>query len=226
MAVNNYGHMHTPKLVRNLYGAKTSGRTTLKLPAKDSAAIYLGGFVPFVTGADATPSGVEFGIPAFTDDSIVGGIVVNMTRKGSLLPIWEDSARAGTVTDATGELPLKYTFSATNAENNTTSAALEMVEIMPIMNGDIFEVALWGASTVSVVRGTTTAAGTTTSSDNTFVSMSVNTTYHFALLESSAAVTMANLDFVTVMVDGQKPANPKHVYVMCTRDFGAFKAPQ
>lgn len=216
---------HSPRIVRNLYGLPVEERTTIKLPALDSAAIYLGSFVPFITGTDAAPAGAEFGIPAFTDDSRVFGFVSGFTKGDSNVPIWElgSSDYQGTVTAATGELPLKYTFSSTNDESNTTSADLEQVVITPIHAGDILEVSLWGASTVAVARGTTTTAGTTTSSANIGVSMSVDTTYSFALLESSAAKNTANLDFITTEIDGQKPTNSKRVYAQCIRAFSAFE---
>jgi len=219
----NTDPMHMPKIVRNVFGASLD-RSTLKATALDGAAIYLGGFVPLVTGSDAAPNGAEFGIPAFADDSRIFGFVVNMTRKGSPISVWNDDARAGTVTNATGELPVKYTFSATNDESNTTSGKYEEVEIMPIVPGDILEVSLWGAGAVAVARGTTTAWGTTTSSANIGIGLAVDTTYHFALLESGASKTLANQDFMTVRLDGSYPASTKRVYVMPIRAFDKFNA--
>jgi hypothetical protein len=145
-----------------------------------------------------------------------------MHRQGSNVPIWDDANKAGTVTDATGELPVKYTFASTNDEASTTTAKLEQVDVMPIYPGDILEVALWGGAAIAVARGTTTAAGTTTSSANIGVSMAIAATYDFAVLESGASKTTANNDFITVEVDGKKPANPKHVYVMCTRKASSY----
>ncbi len=223
MALNNYGFMHMPKIVRYAQGSK---RTTQKLPALSSAAIYMGQFVPFITGADASPAGAEFGIPVFNDDNRIFGVVVGMSRTGSLVPLIDDPLAQGAVTNATGELPVKYTFAATNDEASTTTAKHELLEILPIMPGDILEVATWGASTIAVARGTTTAAGTTTSSANIGVGMSVNTTYPWAVTESTAAKNLANLDFITVEVDGQKPLNPKHVYVMCIRNFASVVVPE
>jgi hypothetical protein len=219
MAVNNYGFMHMPKIVRYASGET---RTTIKLPALSSAALYLGSFVPFIQGSDAAPTGAELGIPAFADDNRIFGIVVGMSKTGSLTPIWDNPDRLGTVADATGELPLKYTFASTNDEASTTSAKKELVEILPIMPGDILEVATWGGAAVAVARGTTTAAGTTTSSANIGVGMAVAVTYPWAVLESGAAKNLANTDFITVEVDGQKPLNPKHVYVMCIRNFNSM----
>lgn len=215
---NNYGVMHMPEIKRNLYGL--TQRTTIKLPVEDSTALYLGQFVAM---NDAT-NGKEFGVTTLADDDFIFGFVVGFTRLDSATPIQDDENRAGTVTDATGEIPMKYTFNAANDEGNTTSAKLELAEIMPIHNGDIIEVSLWGASTASVARGTATPAGTTASSDNIGVSMSVNTTYPFALTESSAAVAQANLDFMTVSLDGHKPNESHRVYVMPIRAFSGFTA--
>lgn len=212
---NNYGFRHMPRIVRFAGG---KARSTITMPGLDSAALYLGGFVPFLNGTDGA-DGAEFGIPAFTDDAIIFGFVAGFHRQSSSLPIWEDELKAGTVTNATGERPVKYTFASTNDESNTTSAIKEMVDIMPIVPGDILEVALWGASTISVARGTATAAGTTASSANIGVSLAVAATYDFAVLESGAAVAVANKDFITLEVDGKKPSDPNHVFVMCIRKF-------
>ena len=215
----NYGYAHMPKIVRSLDGSDPAQRTTIKLPGLDSAALYLGAFVPFVK-ANGTLN--EFGIGAIADDDYIGGIVVGFTAKNGILPIQDDANRAGTLTNATGNLPMKYTFASTNDQSNTTSAKMELVEVLPIKNTDVIEVALWGASTSPVVRGTTTAEGTTTSSANAFVGMSVSTTYHFALLESTAAATSVDMDFVTVLLDGKQPTNPYHVYAMPVRTQSGF----
>lgn len=207
----NYGYAHTPKIVRSLDGSAVEGRTTIKVPILDSAALYLGAFVPFVN-ANGTLS--EFGVKAVADDDYIGGIVVGFTAKDGILPIQDDTSRAGTLTDATGSLPMKYAAASTNDQSNTTSAVMELAEIVCIKNTDVLEVALWGASTIPVVRGTTTAEGTTTSSANFGVALAVDTTYHFALLESGAAATTVDKDFVTVLLDGNQPKNPYHVYVM------------
>lgn len=197
------------------------------MPGLDSAAIYLGGFVPIVQGTDAAPAGAEFGIPAWTDDDRVYGIATSFRRKEANFPIWKGNKKSGTIVDGTGELPLKYTFSATNDESNNQPADPgELVEILPIMPGDIIEVSLWGGSTVSVARGTTTAWGTTTSSANICVGLSIDTTYHFALTESTAAKNLANLDFMTVELDGKKPKRTNRVYVMPLRSFGQFDNPE
>ena len=214
MAVNNYGYGLGPQ-IKVFAGGKE--RNNVTLPALSSAAIYLGGFVPGITNTAAAPYGIEFGVPAFSDDALIYGFVVGMHRLGSMVPLWDDPLKAGTVTDATGYLPVKYTFSSANDDASTTSAKYEMLDIMPIVPGDILEVTLWGGSTVPVVRATTTAYGTTASTANMGVGMSVDTTYHFALTESTGAKALANLDFVTTLIDGKRPANPYRVYVQCVR---------
>ena len=210
--------MHIPKIKRNIFGISTE-RSTIKLPAIDSSTIYLGSFVSMISsGTDATPAGLEYGVRVCADDDLVLGIAVGFTRKDSLLPIFEDDKAAGTKTAGTGEIPAKYAFASTNDASNTTTEKGELVEILPIMPGDILEVALWGASTVSVARATTTAAGTTTSSAHINVGLAIDTTYTFALLESSAVVTsLANMDFITTNIDGHLPSNPNHVFVMPLR---------
>jgi hypothetical protein len=55
------------------------------------------------------------------------------------------------------------------------------------------------------------------------VGLSVNTTYHFALTESTANKTLANLDFLTTLLDGKYPSHPNHVYARLIRGFGSFK---
>lgn len=213
-----------PEVVRNVFG-RSLDRSYITLPALDSAALYLGGFAPLIAGSTAAPDGIEFGVPAFGDDLRIGGIIKNFHKKGSRVPIWEEDTVAGTITAETGELPLKYTFSSTNDESNTTSGDYEMVDIFPIVPGDILEVSLWGAGTTSVARGTTVAWGTTDSSANIGVGLAVDTTYHFALLESGADKDIENKDFMTIELDGEKPKNPNRVYVMCIRSaFGSVVA--
>jgi len=211
--------MHMPRLVRAATG-RAEDRSTWKIPGEDSTKLYMGQFVAL---SDAT-NGKEFGITTLADDDYIFGFVVGFTRLGSLVPIQDDPLKAGTVTDATGELPMAYTFASTNDESNTTSAKMELAEIMPIQTGDIIEVSLWGASTISVIRGTTTAAGTTASSDNIGVSMATDATYPWALTESTAVVAQANMDFMTVSLDGYKPENTRRVYVSPTRCFSSAGA--
>lgn len=219
MSLNPYGYRHMPQIVKNLYG-KASERSTINITVEDSTTLALGQFVAL---NDAT-NGKEFGITTLADDDFVFGFVSGFARQGSSLPIWEDGDRAGTVTDPTGEIPLKYAFSATNDGGNTTSADLEQAIITPIQKGDVLEVALWGGAAVSVARGTTTAEGTTGSSANMGVSMSLATSYPWALLESTAAVAQANLDAMTIHLDGKQPSDPNHVYVIFTRSFDSAAA--
>jgi hypothetical protein len=208
----NVGVDMRPKLVRNIFGLPTENRETIKIPALDSAVLFLGSFVSLR----------EFGVRAFNDDDIIYGFVKNITRKGQLLPIWNDSKMAGAVTAASGYVPAYYTFSATNDESNTTSAKLEMVEIVPVFFGDILSMVLWGASTSPVARATTTAWGTTASSRNIGAYMSVDTTYTFALTESTASATETNLDFRTVSIDGQLPESKYRVYAQCVRSANSY----
>jgi hypothetical protein len=207
MAANN---MHMPKTVRFAGG---KARSTIDAVGLDSGSYYLGGFVSTLDGTN----GAEYAPAVWADDKKIFGYIVKFHRAGSSVPIEYDDKRAGTLTSATGELPIKYAFSATNDESNTTSGVYEQMEIMPIYPGDILEVSLWGAGAVSVARATTTAWGTTASSANYGVSMSVDTTYHFALLESSAVVASANMDFMTTQFGKGKPANSHRVYVQCMR---------
>jgi hypothetical protein len=51
-----------------------------------------------VTGADATPSGAEFGAAAWADDAIYGGFVTKFHKQNSSVPIQDDPAREGTIT--------------------------------------------------------------------------------------------------------------------------------
>lgn len=209
---NNYGSPHMPKLVRTAVG-RPQDRTTQKYIAKDSAAIYLGGFVPLWAGSDSAPQGLSFGVPAFTDDYIIGGVVVGFSKLNHNVPIQDDSGYAGTVTNATGQLPMKYTFGASNDQENTTAATLECIEVLPVLAGDVWEVSLWGGSTSPANRGTTVAYGTTDSTANFGTGLSVAATYDFALLESGGDEDLENKDFYTVLLDGNQPTLPFRVYV-------------
>jgi hypothetical protein len=202
-----------PKLKLSANG-RGSERNIVRLPGVDSEAIYLGAVV----------KRTEFGVAAFTDDATAFGVVVGFSRQGSSLPIWDDALKGGTVTDATGQLPAKYTFASTNDESNTTSAKCELVHVLPILPDDVWEFSVWGASTVAVDRGTTTAAGTTASSANSGVHMSVDTTYPWALTESTAAAAATNLDFITTDIGGKKPTLSHRVYVQCVRSFASDRA--
>lgn len=203
---NNYGNGSVPRLVASIDG-RVGARNTLKFVAKDSSALYIGSFVTAEQGTSAAPTGVIGGVTQFTDDDIILGYVVGITKYDGITPIIDDTTRAGTLTDASGEIPAKYTFSATNDRTNGSSAKLELVEVMPIRKGDILEVTLWGTSTASTTRGTTTG------SDTEGYALSVDTTYTFALTESTASNDYANLDFATTSLNGRLPANTNRMYV-------------
>jgi len=209
----NYGAMHQPKIVRNILGLITD-RTNLRMVPKDSAAVYLGSFVSDMIDDNTNLTAVQYGdvqVYAATSNLILG-FVTSIGKNGNV-PIQDEPKAAGVITNATGELPMKYTFAAANDRHNATPV-LEFVEVTPIWAGDILEVALWGASTVSVARGTTTG------SDKVGASFPINTTYPFALTEASLVAqnaTVTGVQFVETLLDGQQPANPNHVYVKCIR---------
>lgn len=218
----NYGFPYMPSIVRTLGGDDGSDRTTIDIPIKNSTTMYLGQFVSDVQGTQASPTGPEFGAPGYTAHNALIGFVVGFRRRNGILPIIDDSAAAGTITAATGNLPYTYASASTNDESNTTSAILEVAMIMPILNSDILRIPLWGASTAPVTRGTTTAAGTTGSSDNIGIGLSVNATYPFSLLESGASKSLTSQDFETIAIDGMKPRNPYFVYVRPLRAAAAW----
>jgi hypothetical protein len=158
---NNFSNPHQPRVVKSL-GGRSLDRSTIKLPMANSAALYMGAFVPIVKGTDAAPVGVQYGVEAFADDGIIGYIVVGFSPADGDVSLLEASmapVKRGTITDQTGELPAKYTAASTNDQSNGTSMIGECAVLYPIFNDDIIEVALWGASTISVARGTTTAFG-------------------------------------------------------------------
>lgn len=208
----NYSPIHMPIIKDNVLGL-TTNRLTLRIPAKNSAALYLGSFVSDATDSGTVGTAVAGGVKAFSGaNDLILGFVSGFTRNGTV-PIQDDSKYKGTITNATGELPMKYTFTSNNDVTNSTPD-MEMVEITPIWDGDVLEVALWGGSTTSVARGTTT------NSDKLGASFPVNTTYTFALTESSvvaAGSTMTAVQFREVLIAGQQPVNPNHVYVRCIR---------
>lgn len=218
---NNYGTPHMPKLIKTYDGTAVSDRTSIAYPILDSAALYIGQFVSI---GDRT-NGAEFGIGALADDGLIYGFVEKFTRKGSETPIQDDPDKAGTVTDATSVIPMKYTASSTNDESNTTSAKGELVHIVPLVQGDILEVSLFNdAGTAAVNRGTTTAAGTTDSSANFGVSMPVELDAPFALREAGATKAHADNDFMVVKPGFQEPAELHRVYVQLIGGYAAFLA--
>lgn len=201
--MSNYSPIYMPKLVSSPLG---TNRATQKYVALGSATIYIGSFVALVEGTLASPTGVTGSVQPVTDDDFVLGFVTNICKKDSNVPIWEDTGYAGTFTAATGDLPPKYAFHASNVGTYD-----EMVEVMPIFPEDTLEVALWGGSTAAVARGTTTGSGTMG------YGMSINTTYTFALLESTSSTTLTNLDFVVVAPNKKQPVSSKKVYAQCHR---------
>lgn len=209
LSINTYSNL-LPKIVND------EARATVVLPALDSSVHWIGGLVSLRGTDTAAPAGPEFGVPTYADDQFIYGIVVAfLDRNGA--PIQNgDITGQGTLVNATGYLPAKYTFSATNEESNASPKG-EMLEILPIKADDILEMALWGASTAPVKRGTTTAAGTTASSANFGVSLAVNATYPFSLLESTAVVAEANMDFKTVRYFNRHPVNAYKVFVQGIR---------
>jgi len=229
MSVTPYGTQLMPKIVNTADGKPKSSRGTIKLPGKSSQAYYLGQFVSLIVGSDGTPAGSQYYASPYTGSKELSGIVVGFTRFNSLLPIFDDSGKGGTVTNPTNSsggtlLPAKYTFPAGNDESSGTSATLELLEIMPIFNDDILEMYLWDTVGVkTVTRGTTTAYGSSGSSANIGVGLALDTTYPFVLDESTAAVNLATLDFMTTELVGQKPVNPYTVYVRPLRAYGTFR---
>jgi hypothetical protein len=220
---NNYSNPNQPIIKRSSL-ARGPERSTFSFPGKSSQAYYVGQIVSIVNGTDAAPTGQEGFVGPWADDALGYGIVEGFKKRKGILPIQDDANRSGTVTDATSFLPMKYTFAATNDELSGSSALLEQVVVTPIYPGDTLEMCLVNdGGTALVSRATTTAAGTTNSSDNTNVGLAVNATAPFALTESTANKTLANLDFLTTLVDGNKPANTKHVYVKLIRSSEVFK---
>ena len=208
----NFGAIHQPKIVRNILGL-TTDRTALRSYVKNSAVLFMGSFVSDVTDNGATPTAVSGGVKAFSGaNDLVLGFVTGMVKNGNV-PLFEDGKYKGTIANAAAELPVKYTFTATNDYTNATPDA-EFVEVTPIWDGDILEVPLFSAGTTSVPRGTTAASSTIGSS------FPINTTNTFALTEASvvaAGSTLTGVQFRTVLLDGQQPQNPNHVFVMCIR---------
>jgi len=203
--MSNYGPMHLPSLVKAV--GKGAERGTEDWIAENSAAVYLGSFVSMITAL--TPAtGATNSLQTFADDNRVYGYVVGFHKKDSNLPIWEESSYSGTVTNATGELPVLYTFASTNSDSGGPA---EMITVVPVTPDDILEVALWGASAISVARGTTTGSGTPG------YAMSINTTYAFSLLESTSSTTFTNLDAIVVAIRGRQPRNSHHAYVKFQR---------
>lgn len=207
---NNFGFANMPKIIEYAGGK----RRAITMTAKSSSVHWMGGFVGIISGAEA---GVEFGVNTYTDDYYVYGLTTGIFAANGM-PIQEFANRNGTITNATSFAPLKYTFAATNDEASTTSAKLEYLEVMPILPGDILEVVLSNdAGTAVAARGTTTVAGTTTSTANFGVCLEVNSSAPFTLKESTGVLASANMDFITVSDRRWHPLNPNAVYVQVIR---------
>lgn len=212
MATNNYGSPHLPVIKTNILGLHTE-RETLSIPAKNSSQVYFGSFITDVADSGTVGTTVLGGVkPWAINADLILGFVSGFTRNGGV-PLFDDANAKAVVTNAQGEIPVKVTFSATNDVTNATPD-LEFLEVTPIWDGDVIEVALFGASITSVPRGTTTG------SDKYGSSFALNATYPYTILESSvvaAAATMTGVQCREVLIRGQQPANPNHVYVRFTR---------
>jgi len=217
---NNTGRINMPRIVQSAYGGGIIPKTIRKV-ALDSSVHYLGGFVGRYSGTEA---GLEFGIPTYADDQYIWGFVVGIYDADGVV-VTESSNLKGTITAATAFAPYGYTFSATNDESNTTSADLEFLEIQPVMPGDTLEVTLCtNAGTATSNRGTTTVAGTTTSTDNLNVSMNINATAPWCADETTGVVATANMDFITTKLNMKQPARSDRVYVDVIRSAMLFQA--
>ena len=230
VATTNYGIGITPTIVENIIGMRLNDRSTLKIPMKSSASLFYGQFVTYIAGSAAAPAGSEFGIVGYTASKPILGIIKGFERINTNFPIQDDKLAQGTVTNAVliGSTlgSWKYTAAATNDESNTVNAILECAIVQPIMPGDILEVPLVNnAGTAFVARGTTITPGTTGSSDNIGVGLSVNTTLPYALTESSASKLLIGLDFQTVSLAGNKPRNSFTVYVKALRSELVYSLP-
>lgn len=208
----NYGPKNMPKLVYSASG-KASERTTHKIAAIDSSAIYLGSFVSITDSASAS---VAYGCRPFTAADAVYGVAVGFYKQGGEVPVIDQPNQKGTITNATGIFPMKYTFSASNDRSNATPD-MELVEILPVMPGDIWEISLVdNAGTAAGTRGTTTG------SDVEGYALGINTTSPFALNETTSSLTMTGLNFVTTNLNGYLPSRTDRVYVQPINCFGAF----
>ena len=207
---SNNVHKNMAKIVKFAHGDTT--REIERYTIVDSAAIYLGSLVTFITGTIASPTGSEYGVVPFTDDRPIFGIAVGFNKYGSSLSIFNDSNVAGTITNATSILPAKYTASASNDKSNSTRY-LEQVQVLPIMPGDVLEMVLLADAGTSTVNRAAVTAG----SDMSGMGFSVNATSPFGLTESTASTTLTNLDFISVEIKGEVPRRPDAVYAECIR---------
>jgi hypothetical protein len=208
---SNYGSPSVPKLLRSLVGSVN--RSSQLLPAVDSESIFLGSFVSLT----------EFGVRAWQAGDYVYGFVQGMRKKNGNFPLFDDSSALGTVTNATTFAPVKYTFTATNDDSTGATAKRELLDIMPILPGDILSVTLSNnAGTAAVNRGTTVAFGTTKSSANIGVFLPIEPDAPFALTESASETASANTQFQTVRLDDNYPEEPTRVFVHCVKSYGSL----
>jgi len=213
---NNYGHPNTPDLKQAVDG-KGDCRTRWKWVAIDSSAIFVGEFVGTMS---APTTGVALGVQAWADNTLIRGYVEGFTRANSARPIAEDPDAAGTVTDATAVVPMKYTFGATQDRGNA-AGVLERVAIVPILPGDILEVTLMNDA------GTATAdRGTTTGSDLEGYCLGVEAGAPYGAQESSSSTTATGLDFQIVTIDGTFPRRSDRVYVQSINQGNAIDVAQ
>ena len=206
--MTNFSAINAPRLVYSPYG-DASSRGTYGMVAIDSSAIYEGSFV---SNMDVLGTSLAEGVRAFGDDDLILGVAQYFTKYNSSLPIKSTAdGGAGTITAPTGILPLKYTFASTNGRADA-ARKLEMVQILPALPGDIWEVTLLNDG------GTATAnRGVTTGSDLEGYAMSLNTTSPFGLTESTSSLTTADRDAVTVSLHGRLPERLDRVYVQFLR---------
>ncbi len=224
---DNYGAPNLPSIKRTFLGGRAEERTAITMVGKSSTKFFLGEFVPFGAGTIAAPTIPQYAVDNYQAKQFTGYFVTGFYKSNNTsLPIQDDPSRSGTLTDATAVAPMAYTFPANNDDDAGTSAVRELVELMPIFAGDILEVSLSNdAGTAMVARGTTTAFGSSGSSANMGVGLAVEADAPFALQESSASTTLADLDFVTTRIDDRYPALTNRVYVTPIRPgFGGLVA--
>ncbi len=205
---NNFGAINAPTLVYSPFG-DAGKRGTLGVVAINSSAIYEGSFVSIM---DAIGTSLAEGCRAMADDDFILGVAQSFSKPGSSLPIkTSEDGGAGSITAPTGIYPLKYTFAASNGRADA-ARKLEMVNVLPILPLDIWEV------TLTVAAGTSLGVrGTTTGSDLEGYTLAVNANTPFTLDETSATLTPDNMDAIIVSLNGKFPANPNRVYVQFLR---------
>lgn len=206
---DNFGGPNTPKLVYSPFG-DAARRGTYSMVGIDSTAPFEGSVI---SNTDAIGTSVQYGVRNFADDDLPYGIVKAFKKFGSSLPIKGNNFEtvAGVVTNATAFAPMKYTFSATNDRSNA-NPSLELIEFLPILPGDVWEMSLVNdAGTATVNRGTTSG------SDVEGGALAINTTATFGLTESTVSTTLANLDAQIITWNGKFPDRADRVFVQFIR---------